>query len=173
MAAVRGWRVIKMYKARGPGIIPAPEIPKGTCMHKTTLCKYSFSKQIFVEHRLQVEHCSSWWDNECSEQNRQKFLPLWSLCCGGMGVEHEGWGASRGPGWRAKGTVYVTPEADSAGFIVTWATSPAVSVAVSFGKTTLLSHLRLCIIIAISIEYALHARYCTLSCGGIITLILQ
>lgn len=125
MAAVRGWCVIKMYKGQGirNSHIPAPEIPKGTCMHKTTLCKYSFSKQIFVEHRLHVEHCSSWWDNKCNEQNRQKFLPSQSLCCGGVVVEYKGWEATRGPGWRAKGTVYVTLKADSVGFIVTWATS--------------------------------------------------
>lgn len=139
-------------------------------MHKTILCKYSFNKHIFVEHRLHVKHCPDWWDNECSEQNRQKFLPSWSLCCGGVGVEHEGWGATRGSGWRVKGTVYVTPEADSAGFIVTWATSPAGSTAVSFGKTMLLSQLRFCIIIAIRIEDVLHARYCELSWGVLLPL---
>lgn len=81
-------------------------------------------------------------------------------------IRHKGWRAARESGRRAKGTVYITPEADnsvsqSRGW-PDWLL--AGSAAASFGKTAVVFHLRLlCIIVATSIDCVRYVRYCELS----------
>lgn len=79
-----------------------------------------------------------------------------------MVIRHRGWRAARESGRRAKGTVYITPEADgtvSQSHVddqTGWLCCSVIWKDVVF-------HLRLCIIIATSIDCVVYVRYCELS----------
>lgn len=98
-AAVRGWCVIKMDKARDAGIPISQhmEVLRETACARQ-FCKHSFIKQMFIEHLLHVKHGSRCWGTIANKRDKN-FCPM-ELTCSGSGDRTQGWGQPGDQGGR-------------------------------------------------------------------------
>lgn len=119
-------------------------------MHRTTLCKHLFSKQMFIEHRLPAKHCSRCWDTVVKKMDKNS-CPM-ELTGGGSGDGIQS-GGSLGDQEGRRGAQFILPPKQ------TLHSGHVALLQCHLESWLLFSHLGLSTITAASTECVLYARY--------------